>query len=167
MWAAGAVAAMSSITFPAVSALVSRTADADQQGRFCPAPLHSSQSPGRTDAPGCLHRAWHAAAHTPKHGSENVKIQVTWKWQDMRLAQRENIPQVSNSSKIFSKLNMLFIFLTFDTSLLSCPGCIWCLLSCVRQPEQGYCYVPLSEAAQRGKHYSVPAGRWGKNLTTL
>ncbi|KAM8950584.1 hippocampus abundant transcript 1 protein isoform 2-T2 [Lycaon pictus] len=31
MWAAGAVAAMSSITFPAVSALVSRTADADQQ----------------------------------------------------------------------------------------------------------------------------------------
>ncbi|KAB0399692.1 hypothetical protein E2I00_019885, partial [Balaenoptera physalus] len=32
MWAAGAVAAMSSITFPAVSALVSRTADADQQG---------------------------------------------------------------------------------------------------------------------------------------
>lgn len=34
MWAAGAVAAMSSITFPAVSALVSRTADADQQGMF-------------------------------------------------------------------------------------------------------------------------------------
>lgn len=34
MWAAGAVAAMSSITFPAVSALVSRTADADQQGRL-------------------------------------------------------------------------------------------------------------------------------------
>lgn len=33
MWAAGAVAAMSSITFPAVSALVSRTADADQQGK--------------------------------------------------------------------------------------------------------------------------------------
>uniref|UniRef100_A0A2K5C8B0 Major facilitator superfamily (MFS) profile domain-containing protein n=1 Tax=Aotus nancymaae TaxID=37293 RepID=A0A2K5C8B0_AOTNA len=32
MWAAGAVAAMSSITFPAVSALVSPTADADQQG---------------------------------------------------------------------------------------------------------------------------------------
>uniref|UniRef100_A0ACB8EQW1 Hippocampus abundant transcript-like protein 1 n=1 Tax=Sphaerodactylus townsendi TaxID=933632 RepID=A0ACB8EQW1_9SAUR len=32
MWAAGAVAAMSSITFPAVSALVSRNADADQQG---------------------------------------------------------------------------------------------------------------------------------------
>lgn len=32
MWAAGAVAAMSSITFPAVSALVSRTADPDQQG---------------------------------------------------------------------------------------------------------------------------------------
>ncbi|KAG7476981.1 hypothetical protein MATL_G00088540 [Megalops atlanticus] len=32
MWAAGAVAAMSSITFPAVSALVSRSAEADQQG---------------------------------------------------------------------------------------------------------------------------------------
>uniref|UniRef100_A0A8C9VWW3 Hippocampus abundant transcript 1 protein n=1 Tax=Scleropages formosus TaxID=113540 RepID=A0A8C9VWW3_SCLFO len=32
MWAAGAVAAMSSITFPAISALVSRTADPDQQG---------------------------------------------------------------------------------------------------------------------------------------
>lgn len=44
MWAAGAVAAMSSITFPAVSALVSRTADADQQGRFCPNTLNSSQS---------------------------------------------------------------------------------------------------------------------------
>lgn len=32
MWAAGAVAAMSSITFPAVSALISRTAEPDQQG---------------------------------------------------------------------------------------------------------------------------------------
>ncbi|KAG9350842.1 hypothetical protein JZ751_024731 [Albula glossodonta] len=32
VWAAGAVAAMSSITFPAISALVSRTADPDQQG---------------------------------------------------------------------------------------------------------------------------------------
>lgn len=32
MWAAGAVAAMSSITFPAVSALVSRNAESDQQG---------------------------------------------------------------------------------------------------------------------------------------
>ncbi|XP_053154504.1 hippocampus abundant transcript-like protein 1 isoform X2 [Hemicordylus capensis] len=32
MWAAGAVAAMSSITFPAISALVSRNADADKQG---------------------------------------------------------------------------------------------------------------------------------------
>ncbi|KAJ0037089.1 hypothetical protein NL108_017583 [Boleophthalmus pectinirostris] len=32
MWASGAVAAMSSITFPAVSALVSQSADADQQG---------------------------------------------------------------------------------------------------------------------------------------
>uniref|UniRef100_A0A673MKB7 Major facilitator superfamily (MFS) profile domain-containing protein n=1 Tax=Sinocyclocheilus rhinocerous TaxID=307959 RepID=A0A673MKB7_9TELE len=32
MWAAGAVAAMSSITFPAVSALVSRRADPDKQG---------------------------------------------------------------------------------------------------------------------------------------
>ncbi|XP_048832217.1 hippocampus abundant transcript 1 protein [Brienomyrus brachyistius] len=32
MWAAGAVAAMSSITFPAISSLVSRTADPDQQG---------------------------------------------------------------------------------------------------------------------------------------
>ncbi|KAM4871550.1 hippocampus abundant transcript 1 protein isoform 3-T3 [Thomomys bottae] len=39
MWAAGAVAAMSSITFPAVSALVSRTADADQQE------FHHSWSP--------------------------------------------------------------------------------------------------------------------------
>ncbi|XP_039613921.1 hippocampus abundant transcript-like protein 1 [Polypterus senegalus] len=32
VWAAGAVAAMSSITFPAVSALVSRSAESDQQG---------------------------------------------------------------------------------------------------------------------------------------
>ncbi|XP_074421550.1 hippocampus abundant transcript 1 protein-like isoform X2 [Larus michahellis] len=32
MWAAGAVAAMSSITFPAISAMVSRNADPDQQG---------------------------------------------------------------------------------------------------------------------------------------
>lgn len=34
MWAAGAVAAMSSITFPAISAIVSRNADPDQQGEF-------------------------------------------------------------------------------------------------------------------------------------
>lgn len=34
MWAAGAVAAMSSITFPAISAIVSRNADPDQQGRL-------------------------------------------------------------------------------------------------------------------------------------
>lgn len=33
MWAAGAVAAMSSITFPAVSALVSQSADPDKQGQ--------------------------------------------------------------------------------------------------------------------------------------
>lgn len=33
MWAAGAVAAMSSITFPAISAIVSRNADPDQQGK--------------------------------------------------------------------------------------------------------------------------------------
>ncbi|CAO2596465.1 Hippocampus abundant transcript-like protein 1 [Lemmus lemmus] len=32
MWAAGTVAAMSSITFPAVSALISRNAESDQQG---------------------------------------------------------------------------------------------------------------------------------------
>ncbi|NXG10814.1 MF14B protein, partial [Sakesphorus luctuosus] len=32
MWAAGAIAAISSITFPAISALVSRNAEADQQG---------------------------------------------------------------------------------------------------------------------------------------
>lgn len=32
MWAAGTVAAMSSLTFPAISALVSRSASADQQG---------------------------------------------------------------------------------------------------------------------------------------
>ena len=32
IWAAGAVAAMSSITFPAVSALLSRSADPDKQG---------------------------------------------------------------------------------------------------------------------------------------
>uniref|UniRef100_A0A8C5LIT0 Major facilitator superfamily (MFS) profile domain-containing protein n=1 Tax=Leptobrachium leishanense TaxID=445787 RepID=A0A8C5LIT0_9ANUR len=32
MWAAGAVAAMSSITFPAVSALISRNTESDQQG---------------------------------------------------------------------------------------------------------------------------------------
>ncbi|KAI2553200.1 LOW QUALITY PROTEIN: major facilitator superfamily domain containing 14B [Homo sapiens] len=37
MWAAGTVAAMSSITFPAISALVSRNAESDQQGfRSCP-----------------------------------------------------------------------------------------------------------------------------------
>nr|XP_025042413.1 mucosal addressin cell adhesion molecule 1 isoform X2 [Pelodiscus sinensis] len=34
MWAAGAVAAMSSITFPAISAMVSRNADPDQQGQL-------------------------------------------------------------------------------------------------------------------------------------
>ncbi|CAJ0935261.1 unnamed protein product [Ranitomeya imitator] len=34
MWAAGAVAAMSSITFPAVSALISRNAESDQQGFY-------------------------------------------------------------------------------------------------------------------------------------
>lgn len=34
MWAAGTIAAMSSITFPAVSALVSHCASADQQGGF-------------------------------------------------------------------------------------------------------------------------------------
>ncbi|NXS76672.1 MF14B protein, partial [Pandion haliaetus] len=32
MWAAGAVAAMSSVTFPAISALISRNAESDQQG---------------------------------------------------------------------------------------------------------------------------------------
>ncbi|XP_026107567.1 hippocampus abundant transcript 1 protein-like [Carassius auratus] len=32
MWAAGAVAGMSSMTFPAISSLISRTADPDQQG---------------------------------------------------------------------------------------------------------------------------------------
>jgi hypothetical protein len=36
MWAAGAVAAMSSITFPAVSALVSHSADPDKQGKTFP-----------------------------------------------------------------------------------------------------------------------------------
>lgn len=36
MWAAGAVAAMSSITFPAISAIVSRNADPDQQGKLWP-----------------------------------------------------------------------------------------------------------------------------------
>ena len=36
MWAAGAVAAMSSITFPAISAIVSRNADPDQQGEHPP-----------------------------------------------------------------------------------------------------------------------------------
>lgn len=37
MWAAGTVAAMSSITFPAVSALVSHSASPDQQGELtCP-----------------------------------------------------------------------------------------------------------------------------------
>ena len=34
IWAAGAVAAMSTITFPAISAIVSRNADLDQQGEF-------------------------------------------------------------------------------------------------------------------------------------
>lgn len=34
MWAAGTIAAMSSITFPAVSALVSHCASADQQGEY-------------------------------------------------------------------------------------------------------------------------------------
>lgn len=41
MWAAGAVAAMSSITFPAVSALVSQSADPDKQGE---PPFSSSSS---------------------------------------------------------------------------------------------------------------------------
>lgn len=41
MWAAGAVAAMSSITFPAVSALLSRSADPDKQG----APLRPRPRP--------------------------------------------------------------------------------------------------------------------------
>ncbi|XP_064493332.1 hippocampus abundant transcript 1 protein-like isoform X2 [Pseudopipra pipra] len=36
MWAAGAVAAMSSITFPAISAMVSRNADPDQQEQHHP-----------------------------------------------------------------------------------------------------------------------------------
>lgn len=43
MWAAGAVAAMSSITFPAVSALVSQSADSDKQGESVP----SSHGPVR------------------------------------------------------------------------------------------------------------------------
>lgn len=43
MWAAGAVAAMSSITFPAVSALVSRNAESDQQGEFNKLTLSSSR----------------------------------------------------------------------------------------------------------------------------
>uniref|UniRef100_A0A8C7KWW3 Uncharacterized protein n=1 Tax=Oncorhynchus kisutch TaxID=8019 RepID=A0A8C7KWW3_ONCKI len=34
MWAAGAVAAMSSITFPAISAILSRNADSDLQGEL-------------------------------------------------------------------------------------------------------------------------------------
>ena len=38
MWAAGAVAAMGSITYPAISAFVSAHAEADQQGTYykCP-----------------------------------------------------------------------------------------------------------------------------------
>ena len=36
MWAAGAVAAMGSITYPAISAFVSAHAEADQQGRCLP-----------------------------------------------------------------------------------------------------------------------------------
>lgn len=84
MWAAGAVAAMSSITFPAVSALVSRTADADQQGRFCPNTLNSSQSIAqRQPLQGVGLSLWHRAARTPERGSHNVKIQVTWKLQYM------------------------------------------------------------------------------------
>ena len=34
MWAAGAVAAMGSLTYPAISAFVSAHAEADQQGRW-------------------------------------------------------------------------------------------------------------------------------------
>lgn len=48
MWAAGAVAAMSSITFPAVSALVSQSADPDKQGtteKMSSSVLASSFSP--------------------------------------------------------------------------------------------------------------------------
>jgi len=44
MWAAGTVAAMSSITFPAVSALVSRNAESDQQGEVTVPFLFSSFS---------------------------------------------------------------------------------------------------------------------------
>lgn len=46
MWAAGAVAAMSSITFPAVSALVSQSADPDKQGdkdNLLSSPIHFSR----------------------------------------------------------------------------------------------------------------------------
>ena len=34
MWAAGALAAMSSLTYPAISALISCNADSDKQGKF-------------------------------------------------------------------------------------------------------------------------------------
>jgi len=86
MWAAGAVAAMSSITFPAVSALVSRTADADQQGRLCPNALNSRQILRRQTCQGVVvvlllsqPESQHTAAHAPEHRSQNVKIQVPWK----------------------------------------------------------------------------------------
>lgn len=35
MWAAGLLAAMSTIIYPAISSLVSKNADADQQGELC------------------------------------------------------------------------------------------------------------------------------------
>lgn len=90
MWAAGTVAAMSSITFPAVSALVSRTADADQQGRFCPNAVSFGQGtpctqtqPGVVSALVSQPESWHGAAHTPEPRSQHIARQVPWKVQQV------------------------------------------------------------------------------------
>lgn len=103
MWAAGAVAAMSSITFPAVSALVSRTADADQQGRFCPILRvllreHCEDRCGTGVAQSCP---------APEHRAQNGKIQVPQScntWVSHPSGTDGKCLTGPNSSKLFSKL---------------------------------------------------------------
>lgn len=59
MWAAGAVAAMSSITFPAISAIVSRNADPDQQGKLSNKSLfHKPKAKSSWFIPECVFIHW-------------------------------------------------------------------------------------------------------------
>lgn len=90
MWAAGAVAAMSSITFPAVSALVSRTADADQQGKLCPNALNPTGRAAqarRGAALGLLspRGAGHGVARAPRQRSRMLKPKLGGRCQCTRL----------------------------------------------------------------------------------